>query len=234
MSLSKWKQKLLVVALLVLAATSLFSFKVAAQTISIDPGSNCEDAADPDNCEPINFDPIELPVFVSLQFIENFSPFSYVALALNLVFVLTTVLWVFLMIKAAVDYMRSQGDEGMVTGANKQIGSVFASITILFVSFLILIVIGTFLNLGNFFDWPRVLSTCTDGTLYVTKALELEAQNTSDEELSEDDISDSCFNGTTSRQQSSSNSSSRSVSECQIQCASDPFFERCVMQCSAN
>lgn len=156
-------------------------------------GSGNEITLDPGDA--LDIGAINIPIFTSMEFINNFSPFSYVALLLNILFVGITLLWIFLMIKAAVDYMRSNNDEGVMQGANKQISSVFASISLLFFSFVFLIILGGVLGLGNFFDWPRVLSVCDDGSLYVTKALELEANNSGGEPLDAETIGGACFGG---------------------------------------
>ncbi len=232
-SLNKYIKSVVAAIVLMVVAAGYMGLgqQVQAQSITLNPGTNCDNASDSAECREIDgLGEIEIPIFVSFEYIQNFSPFSYIALVLNILFVAVTILWVALVIKAGVDYIRSQGDEGAITGANKQIGSVFASISILFVSFLLIILVGYFLNLGNFFNWPRVLSICDDGTFYITKALELEADNTGDEPLSDEFIGQRCFGGNGSSTPPPTRP--RTQAECQIQCNNDPFYDDCLSSCT--
>lgn len=182
-----------------LILVSIFVLPVVnAQGLVINPNDNprCNDAAyrenHPDEC--INLGPIELPLFVSFEFIENFTIFSYLAVALNFLFLGVGLLWIILVVRAGIEYLRSYGDEGVIGASKKRISAVVASISMLFFSLVLLVLVGSFLGLGNFLSWPKKLSQCEDGTLYITKALELEAQNKGSQQVTEKDIDIACFN----------------------------------------
>lgn len=123
---------------------------------------------------------IELPTFLSLDEVANFSIFSYIALAISLIFVGVSIFWIALVIRAGVTVIQSQGADGVQEGY-KQLGSVFWSVGFLFGFFVVLILVASFFGLGNFLAWPKYLSICEDGGFYVTKVLE--SPNASEEQL---------------------------------------------------
>jgi hypothetical protein len=169
-----------------------------AQNLVVDPNADprCADAtfanSHRDIC-PLNIAPIVIPFFVSFEFIENFTIFSYLALAMNILFFGIGLLWIGLVVKAGIDYIGSKGDEKVIEGSMTKIKSVLASVGILFLSVALIVLVGSFLGLGNFFSWPKKLSQCKDGTLYITKALELERTNSSGQLLDESVIDNACF-----------------------------------------
>ncbi|MCA9379539.1 hypothetical protein KC640_03855, partial [Candidatus Dojkabacteria bacterium] len=92
---------------------------------------------------------------------------------LTLVFIGVLLLWVYLVLRAALDVVRSQGDEGMIEGGKKRITNVLMSISILFVFLVGITLIASFFGVGNFWQWPKSFSLCTNSdTYYFRYALE--------------------------------------------------------------
>lgn len=114
---------------------------------------------------------IELPTFFNSDQIDNFSLFSYVSLALNLAFIGIVILWGVMAFNAGRKVLGSEGQSTPLEEANEKFKNVFASITILFGFFLILILLTSFLGIGNFFQWPVYLSVCNDGEYYFQKVI---------------------------------------------------------------
>lgn len=179
-----------------------------------------------DSFGDIGLETITFPAFLSLDRIQNFSVFSYLAFIFSLVFVLIAVLWVILVIRAGIKIVQSQGDPGQIQEGQKKIGNVMWSITFLFGFFVILAVILSFFGLGSFWTWPQKLSFCENGQLYVTFALQPENQG-----LDDDTILNLCVNAT-----GNSNSGDR-IQQCRIRCgqqgATGDAFSKCVTQCAS-
>lgn len=116
--------------------------------------------------------PITIPTFFSLEEIEHFSVFSYIALGFSLFFIGLTIYWVFLIIRNAVKILQSEGDDGKIKDGTKAIQSIFIGIGIMFGFFVVLFVVGSFFGMGSIFEWPKKLSICSTGKLYITLALE--------------------------------------------------------------
>lgn len=152
----------------------LSPFMVAAQGIDINTGND------------IGFGTIHLPTFLSLEDAKNFSFFSYIALAFNLVFIGIVIFWVVIALRSAITVVNSRGDEGVIKDSNKKLGNVFWSITYLIGFFALVAIVAGLFGLGGFWEWPKRLSVCQDGQLYFAKALELAA-------LDEYFIDDYCF-----------------------------------------
>jgi len=105
---------------------------------------------------------ITLPTFISLDIARNFSIYSWVAFAINIIFWVILMIWVVIIIRAAVDIVRSQGNEDMIKGSYKKFGSVFWSITFLIGFVAVLSIVASFFGLGAFWDWPKVFSKCDE------------------------------------------------------------------------
>lgn len=146
MAKSNLVQKVLI-TVLVLLGSQVFSASAAASGITIpDPG--------------VGLKPITIPTFLSLDQIANFSVLSYFSFLLAIAFLGVMLLWVVLVVRAAIDYLRSQGDEKMIEGSTKRISNVFASVTILFVFIVVITVVANFFGIGNFWEWPKSFSLC--------------------------------------------------------------------------
>jgi hypothetical protein len=113
--------------------------------------------------ENLGLQPITLPLFLSPEFIKNFSVFSYLAYLLDFVFIGITLLWVYLIIRAAVQIIQSEGDSSKIEDSKKKFGNVFWSVTFLFGFFIVMNLVGVFLNVGTFLDWPKSFSICQSG-----------------------------------------------------------------------
>lgn len=103
---------------------------------------------------------VSIPTFIDLSTIENFSVVSYVSLAATLVMIGLVFLWVFLIVKAGVNVINSQGDPAALEEAKKRIFGVFASVAILVIFFVVLNVVAVFAGVGNFTQWPKYFSQC--------------------------------------------------------------------------
>jgi len=128
---------------------------------------------------------ITLPTFISLDIARNFSIYSWVAFAINIIFWVILMLWIVIIIRAAIDIVRSQGNEDMIKGSYKKFGSVFWSITFLIGFVAVLSIVASFFGLGAFWDWPKVFSKCENGKYYYQVALETQTTG--------EDADNACF-----------------------------------------
>ncbi len=125
--------------------TIFFPLSVKADSVDI-----------PDN---FKLQPIIIPLFTSANTV-NFSIFSWLAFAGGLATVGLVIFWVFLIIKAAIGALQSEGKpEGLAEAGNK-VKSVFIGMLITFLFPAVLSVAGAFLGIGNIFQWPKMLSVC--------------------------------------------------------------------------
>lgn len=176
MILNKHKQKVIVLVIVSLLITILgFVQNVYAQGIEISPDPSI-----------VNIRPITIPLFISFEQARNFSVISYALVALSFVFVGILTYWIFKIIQNAVAIISSEGDAAKVSEATKKIQAIFIGIATLFLFVAAFALVGAFLNLGNFLEWPKKFSICSTGEFYITKALEL---NTATEE----EIDRACF-----------------------------------------
>lgn len=134
--------------------------RAAAQLDIINPGSSEE------NPDGFGLGEIQIPTFLSLDQVQNFSLLSYAGVLITLVFVAVLLLWVYLVLRGAVDVIRSQGEEGMIEGGKKRISNVLISISVLFVFLVGITLVGSFFGVGNFWEWPKSFSLCTDSDNY--------------------------------------------------------------------
>lgn len=166
-----------------------------------------------------DLDPIRLPTFFNLNQIKNFSIWSYLSLVFGMVFVLVALLWVALVVRAAIEIINSQGDQGKIKGAQKKISNVLASISFIFIFLVVIVITAGFFGLGNFVEWPKKLSICEDGRLYITVALE-------NPRADEATIEQLCFD------------ESRSMDQCQRRCeslsGSPNAYQQCMNRCLAG
>lgn len=106
----------------------------------------------------------------------NFSLISWVTFFLNIAIFLVIAYYIFLVIKAAVKIITSQGSPEKLAEGYNQLGSVLKSVAALFVFLLILVLVGNFLGIGAIWQWPKAFSQCgvnRDGVneFYFTKQL---------------------------------------------------------------
>lgn len=180
-----YKNKLLMILVAVLSAVA--GLLVAPTAV----GANGITVPDPG----IGLQPINIPTFLSLDQIQNFSLLSYFSLIFALVFLGVGMLWVILVIRGALEYLRSEGDEGMIESGMKKIRNVLVSISMLFVFLVAIVFVASFFGIGNFWEWPRSFSLCNGnlskdpGAYYFRYYLQRASEG-----ASTDQIDRECFN----------------------------------------
>lgn len=152
---------------ILLAAFSIFNLSVDAQDRGGgNPGAGIDSELNIDN--EIGLREIRIPIFTSfIDFnTENASIFSWLAFVGSLATIGLVVFWVFLLVKAGVKGMQSQGNSENLGLAFKQVQSVLigAAISLLFP--LVLSIIGLVLGIGTIFSWPKMFQLCDDSTGY--------------------------------------------------------------------
>jgi uncharacterized membrane protein YidH (DUF202 family) len=80
---------------------------------------------------------------------------DYVQLALSLIFVAIVIIAIYIIIKAAIKYIRSEGDEDKIQEAQKAIKSVFVGIAALFVGIIGLVLVLAFFQATGAIDDPN-------------------------------------------------------------------------------
>lgn len=115
--------------------------------------------------------PITLPFFLNASFINAATPLTYLSLFLNIVYVGIAIMWVFYIIRSALQIVQSQGDDKIIQAAYSKIRNVIVGAASLFLFFAILSIVGAFFGIGNFFEWPKSFSRCSNGEYYFEVAL---------------------------------------------------------------
>lgn len=199
--------KATLVVVILFACLGMITTVVSAQSLDFDLPAQSD------------LEPIKIPTFFNLDQIKNFSIWSYLSLIFALVFVVVAMMWVILVLRAALEIINSQGDQGKIKAAQKKVMNVFASIGFIFGFMVVIIIVAGFFGLGNFTEWPKKLSICEDGRLYITVALE---QPRADEAT----IEQICFN------------ESGKLDTCQMQCESlsqsPNAYQTCINRCMAE
>src|SRR5690606_26169469 len=83
---------------------------------------------------------------------------STITLITTLIFIVIILFAVFIIIKAAVKYIRSEGDDTKIQEAQKAIKSVFVGIAALFIGVIGIIIVLAFFNVGDAIDQNEVNS----------------------------------------------------------------------------
>ena len=112
-----------------------------------------------DPTDKFKLEPIKIPLF-NVGNTVNFSIFSWLAFAGSLATVGLVIFWIYLMIRAGIKGLQSEGKpEGIAEAAN-QVKSVLIGMFITFLFPAILSLAGTFVGVGNIFQWPKMFSYC--------------------------------------------------------------------------
>jgi heme/copper-type cytochrome/quinol oxidase subunit 2 len=77
---------------------------------------------------------------------------GYIQLALSLIFIAIVIIAIYIIIKAAIKYIRSEGDEDKIQDAQKAIKSVFVGIAALFVGIIGLVLVLAFFQATGAID----------------------------------------------------------------------------------
>lgn len=117
--------------------------------------------------EDVGLREIRVPIFSSfIDFnTENASVLTWITFLGGIFTVGLVVFWIYLIIKAGVKGMQSQGNAEKLSEAFKQVQSVLigAALTLIFPLFLSLI--GLFLGIGTIFSWPKMFQFCDQSAL---------------------------------------------------------------------
>ena len=114
----------------------------------------------------IGIEEIRVPIFASFVDFntENASIFFFVSFVGALATIGLVIFWIFLLVKAGVKGLQSQGNAEALGGAFKQVQSVLlGAIITLFFPF-ILSVIGVFFGIGTIFSWPKMFQFCAESS----------------------------------------------------------------------
>mgnify|MGYP001420677732 len=152
--------------LFILVSSLLLALPVSAQS---NPGGIANQSVTCVDCNvdnKVGIEEIRVPIFASfIDFnTENASIFSWVSFIGALATVGLVIFWIFLLVKAGVKGLQSQGNAEALGGAFKQVQSVLlGAIITLFFPF-VLSVIGVFFGIGTIFSWPKMFQFCAESS----------------------------------------------------------------------
>ncbi len=150
-------KKFIIVSLLILFLSPITIFAQDRSGGSANSTTSTQDIDD-----EIGLREIRIPIFSSfIDFdTENASIFSWISFIGSLATIGLVVFWIFLLVKAGVKGMQSQGNAENLTGAFKQVQSVLigAAVTLFFP--FVLSLIGLFFGIGTIFSWPKMFQLC--------------------------------------------------------------------------
>lgn len=153
---------------LTIAISLLFFIPVQAQDnrtggLANPGGSGCVNCGLDDN---IGLQEIRVPIFSSfIDFnTENASIFSWLSFIGALATIGLVVFWIFLLVKAGVKGIQSQGNPEALGEAFKQVQSVLIGAIISLIFPFVLSVIGLFFGIGTIFSWPKMFQFCEESS----------------------------------------------------------------------
>lgn len=114
----------------------------------------------------VGLEEIRVPVFASfIDFnTENASIFSWVSFIGALATVGLVIFWIFLLVKAGLKGIQSQGTPEKLAEAFKQVQSVLVGAAISLFFPLVLSIIGVFFGIGTIFSWPKMFQFCDESS----------------------------------------------------------------------
>jgi hypothetical protein len=129
------------------------------------------------NVSDLNKNKIELEK-ISIPFFKNFINFNtdnanlwtWAAFIGSLATVGLVIFWVYLILRAGVKALQSQGTPEGLEEAFKKIKSVFIGAALSFFFPVILSLAGIFLGIGSIFQWPKMFSNCNGTYQYYFQA----------------------------------------------------------------
>lgn len=110
----------------------------------------------------INIEPITIPVFgdLALGIDPHATLFSWLSFGANLIVVALVVFWIFLILRAGFEAIKSEGDSEKISEASKKVKSAVIGVAMTLIFPAILSVIGALMGLGPLWAWPAALRDC--------------------------------------------------------------------------
>lgn len=110
----------------------------------------------------INLEPITIPVFgdLALGIDPHATLFSWLSFGANLIVVALVVFWIFLILRAGFEAIKSEGDSEKISEASKKVKSAVIGVATTLIFPAILSVIGALMGLGPLWSWPAALRDC--------------------------------------------------------------------------
>lgn len=151
----------------IILIVGFFSFHVLAQDNR--PGGLANQTVGCVDCNidnNVGLQEIRIPIFASfIDFnTENASIFSWASFIGSLATIGLVVFWIFLLVRAGVKGLQSQGNAEALGAAFKQVQTVLVSAAITLIFPLLLSIIGVFLGIGTIFSWPKMFQFCSESS----------------------------------------------------------------------
>jgi hypothetical protein len=148
----------LLLAVLLFSLISLTSNSVFAQVTSGSPDAQRQFDID----DKINLEPITIPVFgdLSLGISAHATLFSWLSFSANVVVIALVVFWIFLVLRAGFEAIKSEGDAEKISEAAKKVKSALIGVGTTLIFPAILSIIGAIMGLGPLWTWPAAFRDC--------------------------------------------------------------------------
>lgn len=119
-----------------------------------------------DNKVGVGVEEIRIPIFTSVIGFNTStaSVFTWVAFVGSLATIGLVIFWVYLLIRAGIQGIQSQGSEEGLQEAYKKVRGVLVGAGISLAFPLVLSVVGVFFGIGSIFNWPRAFQLCDKNT----------------------------------------------------------------------
>lgn len=169
------KKQIIIAVTIFIAFTVLFTAVGFAQGMTSSNVNLGGDGVD-DN---IGLEEIRIPIFGQPEFLKDtpfYSIFSWIAFG-GLIFSIGLVIfWIALIVRAAFQAVKSEGQEEGLGESFKRVQSVFVGIGIALLVPILISLFGAAIGLGPLWDWPAGLRDCPGGseTYFFQQVLSLE------------------------------------------------------------
>ncbi|MCA9381586.1 hypothetical protein KC678_04940 [Candidatus Dojkabacteria bacterium] len=145
------KKRIILQLVMILGIFSSFVIKVSAQSTT---DLNIDDKI---GLQPISFDFFPQ---IGLGVDQYYTIFSWVSFVATLFSIGLVAFWIYLIVRAAFEALRSEGDAEKLQGSFEKIKSTFIGASVALIFPILLTVFGYILGLGALWSWPSALREC--------------------------------------------------------------------------
>lgn len=146
---------------------------------------------------PLDLDPIVIPIFAApfniLPNSEYATVLSWVGFFGSIITIGIVVFWIFLILKAAFQALKSQENPDEIGEARKRVVSTFIGAGLSILIPVIISIVGVFVGAGPLWNWPVAFRKCEDGTDRYYYQVVIENAQTTDSRTAVEQAEARCF-----------------------------------------
>jgi hypothetical protein len=146
---------------------------------------------------PLDLDPIRIPIFAApfniLPNSEHATILSWVGFFGSIITIGIVVFWIYLILKASFQALKSQENPDEIGEAQKRVVSTFIGAGLSILIPVIISIVGVFVGAGPLWNWPVAFRKCEDGTDRYYYQVVIENAQTTDSKTAVEQAEARCF-----------------------------------------